>query len=945
MVRTSADCSATSGGTWRPLGIARLFGASVAQSTIPALVALPAVASLVPDTRVRLAAVDGHAVSGDLGALTSVARRPSAPTATGCRLHGQGRGRRAHRLRRRARQGASPPRQGRQRRRPVVRVAGPRPALPRHVRARHAHGRHHRGSRRGAARRTATTAAASWASRPVPASSTSRSPTPFGTTDVSQVIAAIGWVVEHRDDHGLEHPGAQPVVRHGRRPELPCSTRSRTRSSRPGARASSWSSRRATRDTAPPAEQPRLRPLRHRGRRHRPPGHRPRAPTTWSPPSPASATRSRRPGRRGARARSILSACATRARTSTSSHPGGRVGRPRPACSGAAAPRRPPRSSRAPLRLLIDQRPSIKPDQLKTLLTRPRRSTSTSRSRAQGAGLIDLARARSDRHAAERPEPSPVRPRRDPRCGTRHAAAPEPGRAYAGRADIFGDPLDLVVWVLKTLPGDVWVGGASWTGRGPACWCEDTWAGRPGRVAAGPTATGRALLDQRRLEWPLLDGRAGPATSGTAAAGRVTPGAATPGPPPTGARDRHERTLRGHAAHRGDGLPRGPLVAALSARWFRGDRHPAHPVVGPGGAVRAGRGVRRPSRGRSRDAFVLAQRSAPGAWLVPGDSQRPRPGQRSAPRSRSRSTGARRRASSRSTSPASRSARPSRRPCSRWSPTRPIRGARAAGSPPTWPRSRPTSSRGAAVQLVIAVSTGERPEWSALVGRGTLFTLTNASLGLVGVLLLASHPTTAWLRRPGAGDARRVPRVGPRAGEAPAARGAPRGDRQRPGVAGQRGRGAGLLVARVATMFGAERAELVLLADGATGGPAVVLGADRIRRRSSRRSIRPRGSGRGWRQRGRACGWPGPGARSAAVVARAVGRPDLMAAPVRGARGVEGVLTVMNRVGNVGGWPEDELPLLETLANHAAVAIRNGELVDGLAARAAESEQLPGTTR
>ena len=63
-----------------------------------------------------------------------------------------------------------------------------------------------------------------------------------------------------------------------------------------------------------------------------------------------------------------------------------------------------------------------------------------------------------------------------------------------------------------------------------------------------------------------------------------------------------------------------------------------------------------------------------------------------------------------------------------------------------------------------------------------------------------------------------------------------------------------------------------------------------------------------------------------------------MAAPVRGEDGVVAVLTLMNRQGNVGGWGEEELPLLETLANHAAIALRNGELLEGLAARAAENE-------
>ena len=40
-----------------------------------------------------------------------------------------------------------------------------------------------------------------------------------GGADVTQVIAAIDWVVQHRDGHGDEHPRDQPLLRH----ELDCS--------------------------------------------------------------------------------------------------------------------------------------------------------------------------------------------------------------------------------------------------------------------------------------------------------------------------------------------------------------------------------------------------------------------------------------------------------------------------------------------------------------------------------------------------------------------------------------------------------------------------------------------------------------------------------------------------------------------------------------------------
>ena len=48
----------------------------------------------------------------------------------------------------------------------------------------------------------------------LPGSSASRSATADGGVDVTQVIAAIDWVVQHAHDTGLEHPRHQPLLRH-----------------------------------------------------------------------------------------------------------------------------------------------------------------------------------------------------------------------------------------------------------------------------------------------------------------------------------------------------------------------------------------------------------------------------------------------------------------------------------------------------------------------------------------------------------------------------------------------------------------------------------------------------------------------------------------------------------------------------------------------------------
>jgi diguanylate cyclase (GGDEF)-like protein len=65
---------------------------------------------------------------------------------------------------------------------------------------------------------------------------------------------------------------------------------------------------------------------------------------------------------------------------------------------------------------------------------------------------------------------------------------------------------------------------------------------------------------------------------------------------------------------------------------------------------------------------------------------------------------------------------------------------------------------------------------------------------------------------------------------------------------------------------------------------------------------------------------------------------DAMIAPLRGENGVIGTLLVGNRVGET--FRTDDLPLFETLANHASVSLANGRLMDRLREEAAEKEYL-----
>jgi diguanylate cyclase (GGDEF)-like protein len=60
------------------------------------------------------------------------------------------------------------------------------------------------------------------------------------------------------------------------------------------------------------------------------------------------------------------------------------------------------------------------------------------------------------------------------------------------------------------------------------------------------------------------------------------------------------------------------------------------------------------------------------------------------------------------------------------------------------------------------------------------------------------------------------------------------------------------------------------------------------------------------------------------------GMRDAVAVPLGGAAGITGVLTVADRLGDVRTFEHDDALLLDTVAHHAAVAMRNGELIGQL---------------
>jgi diguanylate cyclase (GGDEF)-like protein len=62
----------------------------------------------------------------------------------------------------------------------------------------------------------------------------------------------------------------------------------------------------------------------------------------------------------------------------------------------------------------------------------------------------------------------------------------------------------------------------------------------------------------------------------------------------------------------------------------------------------------------------------------------------------------------------------------------------------------------------------------------------------------------------------------------------------------------------------------------------------------------------------------------------AQGARDAVAVPLRGGAGILGALVVTDRLGDVRTFENDDVLLLETVANHVSVALQNGELIDKL---------------
>lgn len=148
--------------------------------------------------------------------------------------------------------------------------------------------------------------------------------------------------------------------------------------------------------------------------------------------------------------------------------------------------------------LVIQQRPTITPDQLKALLTSTASPVPLSSLACQGAGMLDLNRVLST--------PTPPAVQAWPRAAGTGSLELARGSSHLsdgtstleGEVDIFGSPWDGKSWSVAAWNENSWAGGVwngkSWSGD---AWTSTSWAGKSWSTIdwADPTWSGKSWSD------------------------------------------------------------------------------------------------------------------------------------------------------------------------------------------------------------------------------------------------------------------------------------------------------------------------------------------------------------------------------------------------------------------------------------------------------------------
>jgi subtilisin family serine protease len=144
--------------------------------------------------------------------------------------------------------------------------------------------------------------------------------------------------------------------------------------------------------------------------------------------------------------------------------------------------------------LLLQQRPNLTPDQVKALLVSTATRLPSADPQAQGSGLVNV------RNAKSAPTPNAVQTwARANGTGSLEAARgsvhlEHDGVVLEGERDIFGMPWDGQTWSGQTWSGQTWSGGA-WNGQ---TWSGQTWSGQTwsGQTWSGQTWSGQTWSGQ-----------------------------------------------------------------------------------------------------------------------------------------------------------------------------------------------------------------------------------------------------------------------------------------------------------------------------------------------------------------------------------------------------------------------------------------------------------------
>ena len=148
--------------------------------------------------------------------------------------------------------------------------------------------------------------------------------------------------------------------------------------------------------------------------------------------------------------------------------------------------------------LLLDARPNLRPDEVKALLKATATRIDNFGSRAQGAGRINVykaARSSVPYGATQTWTASSGTGSLDQARGTQRVA--DDGVELVGEQDIMGQPWNAAKWAQLSRSGNAWTdgtwNGSVWTGD---CWCSTTWAGTGWDSAewTGSSWTGRAWI-------------------------------------------------------------------------------------------------------------------------------------------------------------------------------------------------------------------------------------------------------------------------------------------------------------------------------------------------------------------------------------------------------------------------------------------------------------------